>query len=191
MDLTGFLSNLVVQANSISRGRIGLATDGAEHNGRINYEKGIAGSKRAFEETEVSGDPQLILLAELVFLQQELQFCNEDDTDAHSSLTQAIQSFEDALRCLKTVEDAVGYCFAETTHPTTPKYRVQSFPKDAFHLACIAHRTRLRNALRATGTNMIEKVVLKQRIATLSAAQGSYVEKQKKALLGPKRKKLL
>jgi hypothetical protein len=72
-----------------------------------------------------------------------MQFCHEGDTDTKNSLTQAIQSFTDALRCLKTVENAAGYRFSETTHPSILKYRIQGLPKDSFHLACIAHRTRL------------------------------------------------
>ncbi|MDR3341853.1 MAG: hypothetical protein LBT14_03525 [Treponema sp.] len=52
-----------------------------------------------------------LILAELTFLQQEFQFCNDADTITRSNLTQAIHSFEDALRCLKTVENAPGYPF--------------------------------------------------------------------------------
>jgi hypothetical protein len=138
-------------------GRKGFATDGKEHEGRIAYEKGIFGAEESFDAAQVSKDPETIILVELAYLQQEYQFCNEADTDAKSSLRQAVQSFEDALRCLKTVEDAAGYRFAETTHPTAAKYRVQGFPRDAVHLACMAHRTRLRNVLRSPGINMIRK----------------------------------
>ncbi|MDR2607449.1 MAG: hypothetical protein LBC57_03575 [Treponema sp.] len=159
-----------------------MAADGDEHEGRIFYEKGIFGVAEAFQEAQTSADPQTMILAELAFLQQELQFCDETDADTKNSLTQAIQSFEDALRCLKTVEDTIGYRFAETTHPTASKYRIQGFPKDAFHLACIAHRTRLRNSLRTPGINMREKAVLYQRAANMTTAQGSYIEKQKKVL---------
>jgi hypothetical protein len=115
-------------------------------------------------------------------LQQELQFCHETDTDTKSSLTQAVQSFEDALRSLEVVEDAALYQGAEKAWPTSPKYRIQGFPKDAFHLACIAHRTRFRNVLRAPGINMIEKAALNQRAANMTTAQSGYIEKQKKAM---------
>jgi hypothetical protein len=182
MELIGFLNNLVFIANDIDIGRKGLAVDGKEHEGRIFYEKGIASAATAFQEAQTTADPQTIIFAELVFLQQELQFCHESDTDTHNSLIQAIQSFEDALRCLKTVENKTLYQGAETTHPTSPKYRIQSFPKDSFHLACIAHRTRLRNVLRTPGINMAEKAVLRQRIVNMRTAQGSYIEKQEKVL---------
>jgi hypothetical protein len=182
MDLISFLNNLVFHANEIDIGRKGLATYGEEHEGHVHYEKGIAGVATLFGEAQTTAEPQTIILAELAFLQQEMQFCNEIDTNTKSSLTQAIQSFEDALRCLKTVEDSAGYRSAETTHLSAQKYRIQGLPKDAFHLSCIAHRTRLRNSLRTPGINMIEKAVLNQRAANMTTAQAGYVEKQKKAL---------
>ena len=59
-----------------------------------------------------------MILVELSFLRQEFQFCDETDIITKSSLTQAIQSFEDALRCLKTVENNILYQGVETTYPT-------------------------------------------------------------------------
>jgi hypothetical protein len=184
MDLNSFLNRLVSHTNDIDMGRKGFATDGKEREGRISYAKGIAGAATAFLEAQTAADSQIIILAEMVFLEQELQFCHESDAITRSSLTQAIQSFEDALRCLKTVENKTLYQGAETTHPTGPKYRIQGFPKDAFHLACIAHRTRIGNVLRSPGINMTEKAVLQQRTVNMRTAQGSYIEKQAKALEG-------
>jgi hypothetical protein len=82
------------------------------------------------------------------------------------------------------VEDAAGYKVADKTWPHNPKGRIQGFPKDAFHQACIAHRTRLNNVLRAPGINMLEKAVLQQRAANMTAAQSGYIAKQKVALTG-------
>jgi hypothetical protein len=182
LDRTGLINKILSAVESIALGRNGFATDGEEHKGRIYYEKGITDAAESFDIAHASADPQTIILAELAFLEQELQFCNEADSDTKNSLTQAIQSFRDSLRCLKTVEDRALYQGAETTHPTAPKYRIRNLPKDAFHLACIAHRTRIRNALRTPGINMIEKAVLSRRAANMTAAQESYIEKQEKAL---------
>jgi hypothetical protein len=168
----------------IDSGRKGMAANGNEHEGRISYEIGISTALSVFKETQTIGDSQAFILAELTFLQQELHFCSEADIITQRSLTQAIQSFEDALRCLKIVEDAGNYRSAEATHLTTPKYRIQGFPKDAFHLACIAHRTRLQNSLRTPGIDMKEKAVLQQRATNMTAAQKSYIKKQKIALIG-------
>ena len=74
------------------------------------------------------------------------------------------------------------YKGAERSHPHNKKYRINGFPKDSFHIACIAHRTRLQNVLRAPGIDPIEKSLLKQRHANLSTAQNGYTEKQKKVL---------
>jgi len=97
-------------------------------------------------------------------------------------LTQAIQGFEDALRCLKTVQDKTLYQGVETSYPTAPKYRYYGFPRDAVHLACNAHRTRLQNSLKTPGINMIEKAVLTQRAANMLTIQAAYTEKQRTAL---------
>jgi hypothetical protein len=182
MDLISFLNDLAFCAYEIDTGRKGLATHGEERSGHVYYDRGISGALAAFQEAHATADPETLVLAELGFSQQELQFCDKNDADSRSSLTQAIRGFNDALRCLKTVEDAAGYRFAETAFPTAPQYRVRGFPKDAFHIAAIAHRTRLRNVLRAPGINMIEKALLTQRAANMTAAQKGYAAKQEAAL---------
>lgn len=139
-------------------------------------------SHETFKQAQASADPQIMILIELTFLQQELQFCDEIDTITSSSLTQAIKSFEDALRCLKTVENNTLYKAAETTCPTAPKHRYHGFPRDAIHLACTAHRTRLQNSLRTPGINMTERAVLTQRAANMTTIQAAYKEKQRTAL---------
>jgi hypothetical protein len=182
MDPAGLINKIFQSVVDIDFGRKGLATDSEEHNGRIHYENGIYTALLSFKEAQSSANPQLLILAELAFLQQELQFCHETDTDTKSSLTLAIRSFEDALRALEVVENTTMYQGAEKTWPTSSKYRIQGFPRDAFHVACVAHRTRIRNVLRAPGINIIEKAVLTQRIANMITAQNGYIEKQKKTI---------
>jgi hypothetical protein len=150
MDLLGLLNKLTASTIDIDIGRKGFATAGGEQAGRISYERGISGALAAFQQVHTEADPQTFILAELVFFQQELQFCNESDTDTQSSLTQAIQSFDDALRSLEAVQED-GYKTAEKTYPINPKYRYHNMPKDAYHIACIAHRTRIQNILRVPG----------------------------------------
>jgi hypothetical protein len=147
------------------------------------YEYGISTALDTFKNAQASADPQTMILVELTFLQQEFQFCDEADTITRSSLTKAIQSFEDALRCLKIVENSTLYRGAEDTYPTATENRYHGFPRDAIHLACIAHRTRLQNSLRTPGINMIEKSVLIQRAANMTTIQRAYAEKQRKALV--------
>jgi hypothetical protein len=182
LDQTGLLNNVLISAYNIDDGRKGFAIPGKERQGRISYESGIALALATFQEAQQSANPQTIILAEVYFLSQELQFCAEGDTDTRNSLTYAIQAFRDALRSLETVENAAGYKIAESTYLTDPKKRVQGFPMDAFHQACGSHKTRLHNILRAPGIEMLEKALLGQRAANMKAAQDAYIKKQNKAL---------
>ena len=170
-------------AANIDLGRKGFATKGKAEEGRIFYEDGITTALTAFKEAQATADPYTIILVEYTFLTQELQFCEKSDKDSLSSLTQAIQSFDDAFLALKIVEDSTLYQGAEQIIPHGKKYRVGCcFPKDSFHIACISHKTRLQNILRSPGIDPIEKALLKQRFLNLPIAQGGYIEKQKKAL---------
>jgi hypothetical protein len=161
--------------------RKGFATRGKEQEGRISYEKGISLAMTVFKEVQTTADPQIMILAEYTFLSQELQFCDKSDKDSFTSLTQALQSFDDAFQVLKVVEKP-EYKIADIAIPLHKDYRVCGYPKDSFHVACSSHKTRLKNILRAPGIDPIEKALLKQRLSNLPTAQNSYIEKQKKTL---------
>jgi hypothetical protein len=183
LDLTGLLSSVYEAAANIDLGRKGFAIRGKEQEGRISYEDGIAKALTTFKEAQATADPQTIILAEYTFLAQEFEFCDKSDKDSLNSLTQALQSFDDAFLALKIVEDSTQYQIAEKTYPHHKDYRVKGgYPKDSFHVACGSHKTRIQNILRAPGIDPIEKVLLKQRLANLPTAQNSYTEKQNKAL---------
>jgi hypothetical protein len=181
LDLTGLVDKIYIAVEAIDFDRKGFAIRGKEQEGRISYEDGIDEAMTAFQEAQATADPQTMILAEYTFLSQELQFCGETDKDTLSSLTKAIQNFDDAFLALQAVEEP-GYKTVDKAFPHSGKYRVSGFPKDSFHIACIAHKTRLQNVLRSPGIDTIEKALLKQRFANLSTAQGGYIEKQKKAL---------
>jgi len=178
LDRIGLIHNIYDAALAIDFGRKGFASRGKEQEGRISYEKGIAKAMSAFQEAQSSADPQIIILAEYTFLAQELEFCEKTDKYSLSSLSKATQSFDDAFLALKAVEDP-GYKIAEQTYPHDKDYRVKGFPKDAYHIACGSHKTRLKNILRTPGLDPIEKALLKMRFENLSAGQGGYVEKQR------------
>ena len=184
MAQTGLVNSIYDAAASIDFGRKGFATRGKAEEGRISYEDGISAALVAFKDVQTTADPQIIILAEYTFLSQELQFCERTDKDTLSSLTQAIQSFDDAFLALEVVEDSTLYQAVEKAIPRHKKYRVSSFPKDSFHIAAISHKTRLQNILRSPGIDPIEKALLKQRYANLSTAQNGYMGKQKRAMAG-------
>jgi hypothetical protein len=183
MDQTGLINNILDAVEAIALGRRGYAAKGQEMEGRVHYEHGISIALASFKEAEVQANPETIALLEQAFLQQELAFCAEGDQNARDSLNSALMSFDDAFLCFDVIDDP-GYISVEKSYPHNKKYRVQGFPKDAVHIACIAHQTRLRNVLRAPGIDMIEKAVLEQRAANMKAAQQSYIAKQQKALGG-------
>ena len=183
MDKRGLVVNSIYKAViSIDFGRKGFATRGVEQEGRISFETGISEAVSAFKEAQATANPETIILAEYTFISQELQICDENDTDSLSSLTKAIQSFDDAFLALQIVENRDSYKDADKTYPHDKKYRVRDYPKDSFHIACISHDTRLKNSLRYPGIDPIEKELLKQRRINLSAAQAGYINKQKKAM---------
>ena len=182
MDLSGLENRIYKAAANIDFGRKGFAIIGEERKGRIAYEKGIADALKLFKEAQVSADPLIIFLAEYYFLSQELALCLKSDNAAFNSLVKAIQSLDDAFRALKVVENATLYKAVEETYPRRKDYRVKGFPKDAFHIACAGHRTRLKNSLSAIGIDPIEKSLLEQRRLNLITAQNNYTKKQKLAL---------
>jgi hypothetical protein len=181
LDKTGLLDNLIDCVAHIDAGRKGLATTGEEPEGHIRFDRGISGALTAFKEAEADGDPQTIVLAESVFLQQELQFCDETAKATRTSLTRAIKEFRDALLAFEAVQDS-RYVITEKTFQHSPKQRYQGFPKDSFHLACISHRTRIQNILKVPGMNPIERAVYEQRLSNMITAQKSYIQFQKKML---------
>jgi len=181
LDITGLVYKISDAAAAIDIGRKGFATRGKAEEGRLSYERGITEALSVFRDAQSTINPNAIILIEYTFINQELQFCEETDKDSLSSLKKAIESFDDAFLALKAVEDA-NYIIADQTHPHDKKYRVGNFPKDSFHIACTAHRTRLKNILRSPGIDPIEKTLLNQRFANMSTAQKGYIEMQKKAL---------
>ena len=172
----------------INSGRIGLFTPGEEGKGRASWQLGMDRASTIFKEAQTIADPRTFILVELAFLQQELNYTDETDTITKSSLTKAIQSFRDAITCLKTVEKPDSYKAAATTYPNDDKNRIKTYPRDAVHQACSAHWTRLQNILRTPGINMQEKAVLQQRAANMKTAQTHYLGKQEKALSTKKEK---
>ena len=182
MDITGLITKIYAAAAAIDYGRKGFAARGKAEEGCLAYEKGIASALSAFKDAQSTIDPYIIILVEYTFLNQELQFCDKTDTDSFSSLTQAIQSFNDAFLVLEIVDDSNIYQSIDKAFPHQEKYREKGFPKDSYHIACNAHRTRLKNILRSPGIDPIEKALLKQRFANMTTGQKGYLNMQKKAM---------
>ena len=182
MDLISLANNVYLAVIYINEGRKGWATKGKETEGRIPFEEGIALALTSFKEAQISADPQSIIFAEYTFISQELELCNEKDKYSLSSLNQAKLSFDDAFLALQVVENSASYKEAEKTYPHHKDYRTSDLPRDAFHVACNGHKTRLQNILRFSGVDPIEKALVEQRLDNLVTAKNSYIIKQKIAL---------
>jgi hypothetical protein len=102
LDRTGLLAKITASEISIDRGRRLLDTKGLESSGRTYYRDGLKLALEAFKEANAIADTDLdvLILAEYIFLTQELRLCDNSDAQAVASLTQAIQSFDDAFLSL-------------------------------------------------------------------------------------------
>jgi hypothetical protein len=179
LDLRGLIISITVATTSIDAGRKGFATRGKEGEGRISYEDGIAAALSVFQEAQITADSQALILAEYTFITQEYQLCEKSDKDTVDSLIKAIESFDDAFLALRALVE-LDCKSVDSFFPHNGKYRVSGYPKDACHIACIAHRTRLQNILRTPGIDPIEKTLLKQRRENIYTAQNAYIKIQKK-----------
>jgi hypothetical protein len=181
LERTGLLADILDSETAIDRGRKWLDTDGYEANGRALYHKGLETAMDAFQEAQshAPDDLETLMLAEYTFLTQELQFCDQADTEAITSLRKAIEGFDDAFLALEAVGESMVYRGAEMTHPHRGNYRYKGMPNDAFHIACNSHHARLGNILKSPGVNPREKGLIHQRRLNLLTARATYLEKQK------------
>jgi hypothetical protein len=184
MERAGLLNSIVQGVYNIYLGRQGLAAEGDEGAGRILFSTGLSDALKIFKEVHSNAayDLETLLLVEYAYLTEERRYCGPAEPGVFASMTAALASFDDALHALEAVQDAVGYKAADKTWPHQPKYRYHNMPKDAFHIACNAHRTRLNNTLRTPGINAVEREVYEQRAENMSAAQNAYLNKQQSAL---------
>ena len=123
MEPVGLTDSINLSVMNIYAGREGFATRGMEAEGRVSYEVGIDMAVKTFKEAQASADPRTIVLTEYTFISQELELCPEADRYSLKSLTQAIQSFDDASLALQVVENHAGYKEADKTHPRHGNYR--------------------------------------------------------------------
>jgi hypothetical protein len=184
LDRTGLLARITESAVLLIQGRKWLDTERREGAGGIIYRKGLALALDAFKEVQRNAADELetLIIAEYAFLGQERQFSSPSDTKTIASLNTASRSFDEALIMLKEVEAGASYGIVDRCVSHRPDYRYQGMPKDAFHVACSGHRTRLDNSLRSPSVGTNEKALLKQRFANIITAQSVYVQKQQKAL---------
>jgi hypothetical protein len=182
METSGLSINIANAAAMIARGRRSLEIMGKTEAGLLDFQAGHTLARRTFQEAVTSGDVELILLAEYLFVTQELAESEGNEPEGKSSAEAALYSFDDAFLALKAVEEGAAYHIAEQTFPHRGQWRYKGLPRDAFHVACIAHKTRLKNGLSRLGLPKLDRELAKTRITALGAIQQVYVEKQQAAL---------
>ncbi|MDR3325361.1 MAG: hypothetical protein LBS82_05185 [Spirochaetaceae bacterium] len=182
MEKNGLSIDIANAAAKIARGRRGLEINGKAEAGLLDFQAGHALAKRTFQEAVASGDVELILLAEYLFVTQELAESEGDEPEGMASAEAALQSFDDAFLALKAVEEGAAYHIAEQTFPHHGQWRYNGLPRDAFHVAAIAHKTRLKNGLSRLGLPKLDRELAKTRVTALGAIQQVYVERQQAAL---------
>lgn len=185
MGRTGLLDKIHDSVSYIYRGREWLGTDGLEHEGRISFQDGLVLGLEAFREaqTRANEDLHTLFSAEYIFLTQEFELCAPQDAKARTSLSKAIQEFDEAFLAFEVLQNIEGYKFAAKTYSTRTECRYRKMPKDAFHIACGGHIARIDNALKVSGINLMEKELLKQRQENMKVAQAVYLAMQKKILV--------
>jgi hypothetical protein len=166
----------------ITDGRIGQRTRGKTEQGLDNFHSGLRKAMAVFTEVEASRDPYLMLLAEYVYIGQELAGSRPEEKEARSSCEAAMHDFDDAFNCLEIVEQSAMYKAVEKAHLHRAKFRYKDMPKDAFHLAYMGHRTRVRNSLRRIGFDPAEQATLELRMSAFNTAQDVYLGLQQAAL---------
>jgi hypothetical protein len=182
MEKHGLNINIARAAARIARGRRGLEIPGKTEAGHFDFQTGHAIAMRTFQEAVASGDVDLVMLAENLFVSQELAESKGDEPEATASAEAALQSFDDAFLVLQIVDDPAVYRGVELGFPHRGQWRYKDLPRDAFHVAVIAHKTRLKNGLSRIGLPKLDRELAKTRIAALGAIQQVYCAKQQAAL---------
>ncbi|GHV85991.1 hypothetical protein AGMMS50230_15990 [Spirochaetia bacterium] len=182
MEKTGLTIGIVKAVSDIADGRIGLRTTGKAEEGRENLAKGLELAKQIFSEVKDSGDPELMLLVEYSFINQELEGARTEEKIGRASYQSAARDFDDAFLSLKAVKDTVMYQGAENTHPHRAPFRYKDMPNDSFHIAYTGHYTRLQNKLKPIGIDPDEQILTELRMAVCKSAQKVYLAMQRGVL---------
>jgi hypothetical protein len=178
LDTIGLTDRITDAVELIANGRVELRTKGKAEDGRIKFHDGLSLAVEIFTEVEATRDPYMMLLAEYVYIGQELASSRPEEKEARASCEAAMHDFDDAFLALKAVNNRAGYQIADMTYPHKPKTRYKGMPRDAFHDAYRGHRTRVRNSLRRIGFDPAEQSLIELRMSVFNTAQDVYLEKQ-------------
>jgi hypothetical protein len=180
----GLNDDIVAAVTIIAQGRRLLYVDGSERDGRIAFENGHALLRAAYEKAVASGSVHDIMLAEYSITQQELDESDADETQNQASAKAMIHEFEAAFKILNRVTDSASYKILDDGFSDKKDFRYKGLPKDAFHVAMLAHLLRLQNSLKPSGIPRLDRQFTKVRYDAIKAIQAIYCGIQEKAING-------
>jgi hypothetical protein len=140
--------------------------------------------KKAFLDAKATNDLEVILNAEYDFLAAEIAMGDPDETLAKGSAEAGIEVIEDALNALKALALGNAYKAVDLAYPHHDKrsWRYKDMPKDAFHVFCASHKSRLQNGLKRYGVSTIDRDLITMRVDTISAIEEAYCAMQRQIL---------
>jgi len=146
----------------------------------LEFQKSLLTTLTTYKSLGKSNNPELILAAEKLTLQQELA-TYANSVEMVNSIKPALEQLEEAFRALKLVQDKDAY--AKAAQAFSAKRKQGGLPLDAFREFILSHTARLTNRLKGTAS-VSEKNILRQRKDNLKAANERYMDLQREAL-GP------
>jgi hypothetical protein len=167
----------------IAQGRKKHFEDGKAEEGLQQFKQGSILLKKAFGDVTSTGDVELVLRCEYLFLRHEIAFGRSKEKRARVSAEKALEVIQDAFRVVDVVKDSVAYKSVDKAYPlNNTKWRYKGFPNDAFHIACKSHIARLNNGLSRYGISDIDIDLITMRIDALKAIEDIYCGLQETAL---------
>jgi hypothetical protein len=181
MEKIGLFVEMGKGVSDLAEGRRKLYVKGTEIEGLLQYREGYEVIMSLFKEALASGDPEIMLLAEFFYTASELHESYGNEPVAKSSAQAAVRKFEEALWAVRTVQDP-HYGIVHKVFSSERTYRHKGMPKDAYHIACLSDRARVKNGLSRMGLSAEDKGIAFSRVAMLDGAQDAYMGLQNKSL---------
>jgi hypothetical protein len=184
MEKNGLLSDMRNAVANLAEGRRKLYTEGTEVEGLKSYQKGYKVIVSLFKEALATGDPEMILLAELFYTVSELNESHSNEPVAKNSAQAAVRKFEEALQAVRVIcNPAYDYGVVHKVFSTEKAFRHKGMPKDAFHIAFLSDRARVKNGLSRLGLSPEDRGIALGRVDMIDGAIDCYMELQRKSLL--------
>jgi tetratricopeptide (TPR) repeat protein len=181
MEKNGLFIDMQDGVADLAKGRRMLYIEGTEVEGLKSYKEGYEQIISLFKEAIATGDPEIMLLAELYYTARELYESQGNEPVAKTSAQAAVRKFDEALQIVKVVQNQ-GYSLVHKAFSTEKAFRHKGMPKDAFHIAFLSDRARVKNGLSRLGLSPEDRDIALGRVDLIDGAMDCYMELQRKSL---------